>query len=41
VRRAAKKKRKLYSLKDLLKGYTGDNNHREVDWGPPVGKEEW
>jgi antitoxin MazE len=29
------------TLKDVLKGFTPDNQPGEVDWGPPVGKEVW
>ena len=31
----------LYSLKELLKGVTPKNKHKEVDWGTPQGKEIW
>jgi antitoxin MazE len=34
-------KRPRYSLKGLLKGVTSKNKHKEVDWGPPQGKEIW
>ncbi len=34
-------KTKEYSLKELLKGVTPHNKHKEVDWGPPRGKEIW
>ena len=30
-----------YSLKELLKGVTKMNLHKEIDWGPPRGKEIW
>jgi len=30
-----------YSLKELLKGMKPYNKHKEVDWGPPQGKEIW
>jgi antitoxin MazE len=30
-----------YSLEALLAGITDENIHGEVDFGPPVGKEEW
>lgn len=30
-----------YRLEDLLKGMTPENNHPEVDFGGPVGKEIW
>lgn len=28
-------------LRELLKGITRDNTHRETDWGGPVGNEVW
>ncbi len=34
-------RRKEYSLADLLKGITRKNLHRELDFGPPVGREVW
>jgi len=30
-----------YSLEELLAGITDENIHGEVDFGPPVGTEEW
>jgi antitoxin MazE len=30
-----------YVLEDLLQGITPDNLHREVVWGPRVGREAW
>jgi antitoxin MazE len=33
-------RRKEYSLAELVKGITRDNLHGEVDFGPPVGREE-
>ncbi len=35
------KKRKKLSLDELVAGITSENLHKEVDWGPPVGKEVW
>jgi antitoxin MazE len=32
---------KRLTLKDVLVGFTPDNQPGEVDWGPPVGKEVW
>jgi antitoxin MazE len=29
------------TLKDVLKGFTPEDQPGEVDWGPPVGKEVW
>jgi len=30
-----------YTLKDMVKGITAKNKHKEFDWGKPVGKEIW
>ncbi len=30
-----------YSLQDLLKDVTSDQQHDEVDWGEPMGDETW
>ena len=30
-----------YELSDLLRGITNKNQHRAVDFGPPVGGESW
>jgi antitoxin MazE len=30
-----------YSLEELLAGVTPENCHEEMDWGVPVGGEEW
>jgi antitoxin MazE len=40
VVRMRKKQGKL-SLKDLIRGITGENLHTETDWGEPEGKELW
>jgi antitoxin MazE len=29
------------TLEQLLSGITEENRHREIDWGPAVGKEVW
>jgi antitoxin MazE len=34
-------RRKEYSLADLVKGITADNQHEEIDFGRPAGKEVW
>jgi len=34
-----KKKKKKYSLEELLAKVTPENLHGEIDFGPPVGKE--
>ena len=28
-------------MSDLLEGVTPEDRPEEVDWGPPVGKEDW
>ncbi len=33
--------RPSYTLEELLAGITAENLHGEVDWGAPVGLEEW
>jgi antitoxin component of MazEF toxin-antitoxin module len=33
-------RKRKYTLAQLLEGVTEKNRHPEVDWGPPVGKEE-
>jgi len=38
---ASKRKRRRYSLEQLLDGITKENSHPEIDWGPPVGNEVW
>lgn len=30
-----------YKLSDLLRGITNKNQHRAIDFGPPVGREIW
>lgn len=30
-----------YTLEELCAGITPENIQREIDWGPPVGKEIW
>ncbi len=31
----------VYDLDELLSQITADNQHDEIDWGPPVGNEVW
>ena len=33
--------RKRLTLKEVLEGFSPDNQPGEVDWGRPVGKEVW
>ena len=35
------KKRRRYTLGELLKGMTKENVHPQTEWGPPRGKEVW
>ncbi|PQP33034.1 transcriptional regulator/antitoxin, MazE [Desulfobacteraceae bacterium SEEP-SAG10] len=37
----AKKKRGRHNLKDLVAGIPENYQTSEVDWGEPVGKEDW
>jgi antitoxin MazE len=30
-----------YSLDELVAGITSKNRHGEIDWGSPVGEENW
>lgn len=34
-----KKRKKKYSLKELVSQITEENRYKEIDFGPPVGKE--
>lgn len=40
VTRTRRRKRR-YSLNELVAGITPNNRHEEIDWGPPVGNEAW
>ena len=33
--------RRKLTLASLIAQITPENQHEEVDWGPPVGKEKW
>ncbi|MGQ0686620.1 AbrB/MazE/SpoVT family DNA-binding domain-containing protein [Bradyrhizobium sp.] len=35
------RRRRRYTLDELVAGITSDNRHGEIDWGPPVGNEGW
>jgi antitoxin MazE len=35
------RKRRRYSLEQLIDGITEENRHPEIDWGRPVGNEAW
>ena len=35
------RKKPVYTLKELMKGYKKTKDNREFDWGKPVGKEVW
>ena len=34
-------RKKTYDLAEMLARVTSENLHSEVDFGPPVGREEW
>src|SRR5260370_11105315 len=38
---ARQKKRRRYTLEELVAGITPENRHPETDWGPARGKEAW
>ena len=35
------RRKRRYTLDELVAGITPDNRHEEIDWGPPVGNEVW
>lgn len=41
VKVASKRKRRRYSLGQLVESITEGNRHGEVGWGPSRGKETW
>ena len=41
VKVGGNKKRRRYTLEQLLDGITPENYHQEVDWGPRSGNEAW
>lgn len=41
VKVAKPKKRRRYSLEQLLDGITEENQHPAIEWGPRVGNEAW
>lgn len=36
-----RRRKRRYTLDELVAGITPDNRHEEIDWGPPVGNEVW
>lgn len=36
-----KRRKRRYTLDELVAGITPENRHQELDWGPPVGNEVW
>jgi len=36
-----KRRKRRYTLDELVAGITTENRHKEIDWGPPVGNEVW
>ena len=41
VKVARSKRRRRYTLEELVAGITKENCHPEIDWGPSVGNEAW
>jgi antitoxin MazE len=37
----ARRRKRRYTLGELVAGITSDNRHEEIDWGPSVGNEAW
>ena len=35
------RRRRRYTLEELVRGISPENRHRELEWGPPVDKEVW
>jgi antitoxin component of MazEF toxin-antitoxin module len=35
------RKRRRYTLEQLIRGISEENRHGETDWGKPVGEEIW
>ena len=35
------RRKRRYTLDELVAGITPDNRHGEIDWGPPVCNEAW
>jgi antitoxin MazE len=36
-----KRRRRGYTLEQLVAGISPENRHSELEWGPPVGNEVW
>jgi antitoxin component of MazEF toxin-antitoxin module len=41
LKKTKPRRRRKYTLQQLLEGVTPENIHAEVDFGRPVGKEVW
>ncbi len=37
----SRRRKRRYTLDELVAGITPDNRHGESDWGPAVGNEAW
>lgn len=37
----SQRRKRCYTLDELVTGITPDNRHGEIDLGPPVGNEAW
>jgi antitoxin MazE len=36
-----RRRRRQYTLEQLVAGISPENRHSELEWGPPVGNEAW
>ena len=36
-----RKRKRRYTIEELVAGITPENRHEEMEWGPPVGNEIW
>jgi antitoxin MazE len=41
IAKPKRRRRRRYTLEQLIDGITPENRHRELEWGPPVGNEVW
>jgi antitoxin MazE len=37
----SKRRKRRYTLEQLIAGIRPENRHSELEWGPPVGNEVW
>jgi antitoxin MazE len=41
IAKPKRRRRRRYTLEQLIAGIRPENRHREFEWGPPVGNEVW